>query len=321
MAVDYTPPLGFRNAHLQTIFPTVLRRVPNVTGHRERIETPDGDFLDLDWSDSIPTNRIAVLTHGLEGNSKRTYCQGMARALHRAGWTVLAWNFRGCSGEPNQKLKSYHSGATEELDIVLDHIWKKLPEAQVALVGFSLGGNLTLKYLGERGSSLDPRILACVALSVPCDLKSSAYRLGEWQNRIYMDRFMYMLSAKVREKIKRFPGEVSDLGLRKMRTFAEFDDAYTAPIHGFSSALEYWEKSSCRFFLEGISVPTLLINAEDDPFLTPACFPVEEAKGNPNLQLWIPKHGGHMGFIEFSKDGIYWSERHVTEFLSPYRES
>ncbi|MEO0510349.1 MAG: alpha/beta fold hydrolase [Verrucomicrobiota bacterium] len=313
--MDYRPPLGFKNPHLQTIYPTLFRRVPLITRTRERLDTSDGDFLDLDWSTHEVPDRVALLTHGLESNSRSAYCQGMAKALVANGWSVLAWNFRGCSGEPNRKLQSYHSGATDELDIVLNHLWQRAPDAQVALIGFSLGGNLTLKYIGERRSSVDKRICAAVALSVPCDLKTSAHRLEALQNRIYMHRFMKMLREKVREKILRFPKEIEDLGLDKMRTFAEFDDVYTGPIHGFSGAEEYWETSSCRQFLGHISIPSLLINAEDDPFLSPLCYPHELADSNPKLFLETPKYGGHLGFIQFEKDKLYWSERKTLDFI------
>ncbi|MEM7791757.1 MAG: alpha/beta fold hydrolase, partial [Verrucomicrobiota bacterium] len=166
---SYRAPILFRNAHLQTIYPTLFRRVPLITNNRQRINTPDGDFLDLDWSDNLQGKRLAILTHGLEGHSRGAYTQGMARALQRCGWDVLAWNFRGCSGEPNRKFQSYHSGATEDLQNVLNHVFETANYQQIALIGFSLGGNLMLKYLGDQGNGLDPRIQAAIALSVPCD--------------------------------------------------------------------------------------------------------------------------------------------------------
>ena len=311
----YNPPLLFRSAHLQTIYPTVYRKVPLVTAKRERIDTPDGDFLDLDWSTEQDGNRLVVITHGLEGHARGHYCQGMAQALQRAGWDVLAWNFRGCSGEPNQKLRSYHSGATEELQIVLDHVFSETDYESIVLVGFSLGGNLMLKYLGDRGAQIDSRIKGAVALSVPCDLASSAKKLEHWQNRIYMKRFMGTLRTKVREKAERFPDQISTAGLDRMRTFAEFDDTYTGPIHGFQGAEDYWAQSSCLNSLKHIATPTLLISALDDPFLTPECFPIEAAKENKYFHLETPKHGGHLGFVEFNDAGEYWSERRAVNFL------
>lgn len=315
IGLPYKPPFGFRNAHLQTIYPTLFRKVPIVTQERERIATPDDDFIDLDWSRKRGTGRLAIITHGLEGHSRGHYCQGMAAALHKAGWEVLAWNFRGCSGEANRQLRSYHSGATGELQIVLDHVFEQTDYDAVSLVGFSLGGNLTLKYLGDCGAEIDPRIQGGVAISVPCDLASSAKQLEHWQNRFYMARFMQSLSAKVREKAQRFPGALSLDGLGRMRTFAEFDHAYTGPVHGFKSANDYWTQCSCRHVLKDIALPTLLISALDDPFLTPECFPHEAAVKNPHFEMETPKHGGHLGFVEFNDEGVYWSERRAVLFL------
>ncbi len=259
---------------------------------------------------------MAVLTHGLEGHSRGNYCQGMAGSLTHAGWNVLAWNFRSCSGEANRELQSYHSGATEELQIVLDHVFKETGYREIALIGFSLGGNLMLKYLGEQADNIDPRIHAAVAFSVPCDLASSAKRLEHWQNRIYMVRFMRSLKTKVREKAMRFPEQISDAGLAKMTTFAEFDEIYTGPIHGFKDADDYWTQCSCRHVLHQIAIPTLLVNALDDPFLTPECFPHKAAEVNPDFSLETPRHGGHLGFVEFNDANEYWSEQRAVAFLS-----
>lgn len=311
----YTPPPGFRNAHAQTIYPTLFRRVPLVTKVRERIETPDDDFLDLDWARHPPNRHLAVITHGLEGHSRGRYCQGMAAALKRAGYDVLAWNFRGCSGEPNRQLQSYHSGATGELKIVLDHVFATTGYRTIRLVGFSLGGNLVLKYLGDQGTNLDRRIRRAVAISVPCDLARSAKRLEHRQNRIYMRRFMRSLRVKVREKAKRYPNDLDLSGLDKMRTFAEFDDRYTAPIHGFKGAHDYWARCRCLNGLDRITIPTLLINALDDPFLTPECYPHEAAAANPCFNLETPEHGGHLGFVGFNRCGEYWSEQRTVAFL------
>jgi len=311
----YRPPPGFANGHVQTIFPALFRRVPPVTAERERLTLDDGDFLDLDWSRTPNTDRIAILTHGLEGDSKNSCIQGMAMALRRAGWDVLAWNFRGCSGEPNLALRSYHSGATEDLQAVVSRALE-IPEYQrISFVGFSLGGNMLLKYLGDLAGDVDPRIHRAVAFSVPCDLASSSRQLEEMTNRLYMQRFLRTLREKIRDKIRRFPGSVHDVGLDRMRTFKEFDGAYTAPMHGFSSAEDYWERASCKPVLAAISVPTLLVNAKNDPFLPEECFPVEAARANPNFFFESPASGGHAGFVSFDPSGQYWSETRVVEFL------
>ena len=308
---QYQPPRGFANGHLQTIFPALFRRVPLTTRRRERIPTPDGDFLDLDWNTDGQAPRLAILSHGLEGDSSNTYIQGMARALVRRRWDILAWNFRGCSGEPNRQLHSYHSGATEDLHTVVTHAAPRY--RKVALIGFSLGGNMTLKYLGE--PEVHPHVSGAVSFSVPCDLASSALQLEGLANRIYMARFLKSLRGKVRGKMRQFPGKIHDSGLDAMRTFREFDGAYTAPLHGFASADDYWTQASCRPGLARISVPALLVNAEDDPFLPAACFPRPEAEASAHFFLETPKRGGHVGFLSFNEEGEYWSEQRAAGFL------
>ncbi len=312
---SYRAPFAFRNGHLQTVYPALFRRVPIVTCERERIQTPDADFLDLDWNHCVGSKKLIVLSHGLEGSSHQAYIQGMAQTFHLAGWNVLAWNFRGCSGEPNHQLKSYHSGATGELQIVLHHVFEQYDFESISLAGFSLGGNITLKYLGERANDLDTRIHSAVAISVPCDLESSSLQLESLTNRIYMLRFMRTLRLKIRQKMEHFPDQIDDNGLDTMASFREFDGAYTAPIHGFIDAKDYWTRSSSKPVLDHITVPTLLINALDDPFLAPLCYPWEEANRNDKFFLETPKHGGHNGFVSFGRNKAYWSENRALQFV------
>lgn len=311
-ASSFRPPLGFANGHLQTILPVLLRRVPLITTERERIETPDGDFLDLDWNRESRSKRLVIITHGLEGSSANASVQGMAAIFHRAGWDILAWNLRGCSGDPNRLLRTYHSGAWEDLECVINHAAHAYK--QVVLVGFSIGGNLTLKYLGDLGASIHPAITGAAAFSVPCDLSSSARALESRINRIYMDHFLQNLRLKIRAKAQEFPRAVSTEGLESMRTFREFDGTYTAPMNGFLSADDYWTRASSKPSLPGITIPTLLINALNDPFLGLECFPREEAENNTNLTLELPTSGGHLGFFGFGNE--YWSEKRAVEFLS-----
>lgn len=309
----YRPPLGLGNGHVQTILPALFRHVPLITRTRERIATPDDDFLDLDWDTSPGADRVAIISHGLEGDSHNNYVQGMAAALQRAGWDTLAWNFRGCSGEPNRQLRSYHSGATEDLHAVVQRVLGTGRYQRVVLVGFSLGGNMTLKYLGE--TTPDARVTHGVAFSVPCQLAASSHRLESLANRIYMRRFLRALSGKIRQKMTVFPGQVSDEGLDAMRTFREFDGAYTAPLHGFASAEDYWTRASSAAVLEQISIPTLLVNARNDPFLPEACFPWEAARKSRHFFLEAPRSGGHVGFMAFNPQGEYWSETRAVAFL------
>ena len=314
---SYRPPnylgLGFGGAdgHLQTILPALFRRVPRITRERERIETSDRDFLDLDWNRDQHSKSLVIITHGLEGNSSNASIQGMAAAFHRAGWDTLAWNLRGCSGEQNRLLRTYHSGAWEDLQSVISH--SAGDYKNIALIGFSIGGNITLKYLGDLGASIHPRIRGALAFSVPCDLASSARALESRINRIYMNHFLRDLRRKIREKATAFPGSVSTEGLDQMRTFREFDGTYTAPLNGFRSAEDYWARASSKPSLSGITVPTLLVNALNDPFLGPECFPRDEAKANSHLHLELPPSGGHLGFPTQGHE--YWSESRAVEFL------
>ncbi len=293
----------------------MLRRVSGVSYQRERIRTPDDDFLDLDWV-KTGSRRLAVLAHGLEGDSKRYYMLGMVRALARRGWDAVAWNARGCSGEPNRVLRFTHSGATEDLQTVVSHIVSTSDYSELALIGFSLGGNLILKYVGECGDGLAPQIKTAVAFSVPCDLQSSSSQLAKPVNRIYMRRFLATLRHKIRAMMEIMPGKIDDRGYEQMRTFKHFDDRYTAPIHGFKDAEDYWRQCSCKQFLKHVRIPTLLVNALNDPFLAPACYPIQEAEQNSSLYLEMPVTGGHVGFISFSHDGEYWSESRAIPFLS-----
>jgi predicted alpha/beta-fold hydrolase len=315
---SYVPPLGFSNGHIQSLFPTLFRKVKGVRYERERIWTPDDDFLDLDWS-KVGAEKLAIITHGLEGSTQRWYVLGMVRAINRSGWDALAWNMRGCSGEPNKRLRFYHSGASEDLQAVIQHVLEREEYHSIALVSFSLGGNMTLKYLGERGKQVDPLISRAVACSVPCDLRSGSVKMARLANRLYMKRFTRMLHEKIRAKMRILPGQISDEGYHRIKTFKDFDDRYTAPLHGFRDAENYWRKSSCKQFLKNITVPTLLVNALNDPFLAEPCYPVEEATANPNFFLEMPASGGHVGFISFNKTEEYWFESRAVAFLRNQR--
>ena len=314
VSTPYHCPLPLRNGHLHTVVPSLLRRVPPVTTDRQRLATPDGDFLDVDRY-RAGNHRLAVITHGLEGDSRQPYVQGLATALARAGFDVAAWNLRGCSGTPNRLPLSYHSGATNDLHTVLSHTLTDTPYRQAVLAGFSLGGNITLKYLADHAATLDSRIAAAVAFSVPCDLAASAAHLARPSNAIYMRRFLISLTAKIRAKRERFPGHIDTTGIEKMRTFQEFDDRYTAPLHGFRDAADYWARASCGPALHLLRVPALLVNAADDPFLPAACYPRAAAAASDHLFLETPRHGGHVGFASSMNSPTYWSESRALTFF------
>jgi len=307
----YRAPLGLRNGHLSTIYPTLFRRVGRPEIKREILELEDGDFLDLDCS-RLGHGRLAIIGHGLEGDADAKYIRGMSLALQKRGWDTLAWNCRGCGGSHNRLLRSYHSGVSEDLGYVVDHAIDK-GYREISLVGFSLGGNIVLKYLGEQAKQVRPEIKSAVAFSVPCDLTSSSLQLGERQNALYMRRFMDGLKGKVVFKNEKFPGELDLSDLSKVKTFAQFDDRFTAPLNGFADARDYWTRASSKPHLAAITVPSLLIQAQNDPFLPPACFPREIAIASKHLYLETPKHGGHVGFISQGEE--YWSETRCCEFL------
>ena len=281
---------------------------------RERITTPDDDFLDLDWS-RIGSRKLAVISHGLEGNSHRSYVVGMVEALNRAGWDCLAWNYRSCSGEINRQLRFYHHGATDDLITVIRHAVQSRRYRRIDLVGFSMGGNLTLVYLGRETKQVPPFIGRAVVFSVPCNLKDCAHRLAKWRNRPYMRYFLKPLFRKLKEKRKRFPDQLNVEGFRKIKTFQQYDDRYTAPLHGFRDAEDYWRQTGSVRYLKRIRVPVLIVNARNDPFLADTCYPIGTARDSSTIFLEMPRSGGHVGFVAFNAERRYWSERRAVEFL------
>jgi len=321
---SYESPAWLIGGHAQTLYATLFRTVDFHYERRERIDTPDGDFLDLEWThprddDSLfePTRirRVAILTHGLEGSAQRNYMRGMARALVRHGWDVVAWNLRGCSDELNRTVPTYHSGKTEDLETVVQHALSK-GYGRAALVGFSLGGNMTLKYLGERGASVDGRIRRAVAISTPVDLEASSRQISARSNWHYTQYFLRSLRETVRRKAQMHPNTVDASIMNGVRTLTDFDDAFTAPLNGFRDARDYYRQSSSKPLLENIAVPTLLLNAANDPFLPDTCYPFDIARRHDLLTLDVPDEGGHVGFVTSEPDGAYFSEIRAARFLS-----
>ena len=307
----FAPPFFLRNGHVQTILGAVLPRRGCGKCERERLELSDGDFVDIDWM-RAGHRRAAILSHGLEGSSVGGDIRGLAAALGAAGWDTLAWNYRGCSGEENRLARFYHSGDTGDLAAVVERAAASYPH--LALVGLSLGGNMTLKYLGE--GAVHSSVRTAAAISSPIDLASSAQALDRRRgNRIYLGRFMKSLAAKVASKALRFPEEIDASGVHAVRSFAEFDDRFTARIHGFRDARDYWEQSSARRFLSRIRLPVLLLNALDDPFLTQESFPFAEAHRHSSLVLEAPTNGGHLGFVETHR---LWLGHRIPEFLADF---
>ncbi|HSI70576.1 MAG TPA: alpha/beta fold hydrolase [Gillisia sp.] len=311
----YIAPIVFRNYHLSTIYASALRKVSPPNFKRERLELEDGDFLDLDWSSS-GTNRqskVAIILHGLEGSSTRPYVMGMANHYNRKGWDVAAVNLRGCSGELNRLYRSYNAGASEDLEQVVNHILENKKYSEIALTGFSLGGNLMLKYLGE-DRKVPAEIKAAVAISAPCDLYQSLLKLQEAKNFIYSRRFVKKLKKQLLLREAKFPDRLSRKQIESCRTLYSIDDLYTGKAHGFRDARDYYEKSSALNFIPNIKIPTLLLNAQNDAFLSKNSSPVELAERNPRFFLEMPLHGGHVGFLQHKKET--YAEERALNFIS-----
>jgi predicted alpha/beta-fold hydrolase len=311
---QFHPHLWLRHAHLQTLLSVISMRKRRLPYQRERLELSDGDFLDLDWLPGLGSD-LAILSHGLEGSSQDVTICGMAAALQRNGWNVLAWNYRGCSEELNRLPRLYHSGETADLALVIEHAARRF--ARIALIGFSLGGNLVLKYLGE--ARPHSAIAGAVAISAPIDLAASARALDQRRtNRLYLRRLIATLVRKVKAKAKHFPEQIDASRTRGIHGFEDFDGRFTAPVHGFRDASDYWLRCSSRQFLQTITVPVLILSAQDDPFLTPACFPFEEAEASACVFLEAPATGGHLGFCSSLWSEQSWAEGRTVEFLSEW---
>lgn len=313
---NHIPPFWLPNGHLQTIFPALFRNPMGVVYQRERIVTPDQDFLDLDWSKaSEPTQKLVILSHGLEGNSTKQYIVGMVKLMNENGFDCLAWNFRSCGGEMNRTSRFYHSGATDDLDFVINHAVTKGYE-EVYLMGFSLGGNLTLKYLGEADRKRSVTIKKAVVFSVPMDLRASSLSIIKRENRVYMHRFMNTLKPKVKAKSLLFPDKINLEKDHLVKTLYDFDNIYTAPLHGFDDANHYYQSCSSMFFVQNITIPTLIVNADNDPIVPGSSLPQDLLASLTQVQLELSAEGGHCGFRQAKvKNGIYWSEERALNFI------
>ncbi|MBD0851379.1 YheT family hydrolase [Maribacter arenosus] len=313
LASNYNPPIPFKNGHFSTLYAGLVRTVSGLTQERERISLPDGDFLDLDWSYTPQqTRKVIILLHGLEGNAQRPYITGSAKLSNAYGYDACAVNFRSCSGEPNAFYRSYHSGATEDLEAILLHILNTRKYDEIFLKGFSLGGNLALKYLGEE-RTVPKEIRGVVTVSVPCSLYSSLKQLLQPKNYLYAKRFKNHLKAKMKEKQQLFPTKISDADIDKVKTLKDFDDIYTSRAHGFKDALDYYEKCSSLQFLPHITIPALIMNAKNDSFLGPECYPYKEAEENSSVFLEVPNSGGHVGF--YGRNNTTYTEKRALKFF------
>ncbi|MCB9232310.1 MAG: alpha/beta fold hydrolase [Bacteroidia bacterium] len=311
----FRPPIWLKNGHTQTIWPALTRKVNAPDYVRERIELPDGDFVDLDWS-RIGSRRLAVVLHGLEASAYEHYIMALVNALNKRGWDVLAMNFRSCSGEPNRKWSGYHSGHTIDLHHVINLVLEREDYDTRVLAGFSLGGNVSLKYAGEQGEALLGKLDAVAAVSVPIHLSSCAAKIGKTFGGVYNRRFLGYFKEKLQTKAHLAPDPKIVDQIMGLTLLTDFDDLYTGPVHGFKDGEDYYQKSSSSGFLEGIKIPTLLLNALDDPFLTDYCFPKELAPKTPHFYLEVPIKGGHVGFVPSGSRREYWTEKRVPDFFA-----
>ena len=310
---DYRPPFYLFNGHLETIVPSAFRKIADVSYQRERLELADGDFLDLDWL-KRGARKLMIVSHGLEGSSDRHYSKGMARYFYHRGWDAMAWNCRSCSGEMNRLPRFYHHGATEDIKAVVDHAISSGGYETIVLVGISMGGSMTLKYLGEHGGNLPAQVKSGAAFSVPCHLGSSARELDRPEKRFYLNRFLKKLGMKIKLKSERFPDQISYRGFDQIKSFEVFDNRYTAPLHGFRDAQDFYERAASLPHIPGIRVPVLIANAVNDPFLAPACYPFDIARQSDYVYLETPDRGGHTGFTLSGTDDS-WMERRAFEFF------
>ena len=325
----FKPAWWLPGPHLQTLYGSLLRKAPSLQRSRERLWLDDGDFIDLDWHGPHEADAPLVLAlHGLTGSSSSHYILGLQQQLAAQGWASVALNWRGCSGESNLLPRGYHSGVSEDLASVVAHVRAKRPMAPLYAVGYSLGGNVLLKYLGESSDSCP--LKGAVAVSVPFRLDQCADRIGIGFSKVYQAHFMRELVAYVQTKRQAFAagGHAENLAalerlgpLDGMRTFWDFDDRVTAPLHGFADVPDYYRRASSRYYLGGIRVPTLVIQSSDDPFIHANSVPqLDELSASTQLEL-LP-HGGHVGFIGGSPGRPdYYLERRIPQWLRERREA
>jgi predicted alpha/beta-fold hydrolase len=292
-----------------------------VFAERERLSTPDGDFLDLDWAaDTSRDAPVVLVLHGLEGSAQRLYMRNVCQELVRAGVRPVALNFRGCSGEPNRSPHFYHSGKTDDPELVLTSLRARFPGRRIGALGFSLGGNVLLKLMGERADGGRSLLDAAVVISVPYDLAAGCELLeGSRMGRFYAAYFLRSLQRKVRLKVARLHDLLDWEAVQAAGTIREFDDRVTAPLHGFASAAAYYADASSIHYLDGVGVPTLMLHAEDDPFLPGDSVPRRQVLGNAHLHLELQPLGGHVGFLEGTPlRPSFWAEEEGARFLGEH---
>jgi uncharacterized protein len=293
--LPYRAPAWLPGGHAQTLYPLLIK--PSLPAYRrERWDTPDGDFIDLDWIDAPLDAPLLVLFHGLEGSSVSHYATALMRAAQVAGWVGTVVHFRGCSGEPNRLPRAYHSGDSAEIDWVLRRLRTRFPQRRLCVVGVSLGGNALLKWLGEQEGAANAVVDATAAVSAPLDLTACGHHLGRGFNCVYTRHFLRTLKQGAAAKLARFPGLFDGARMARSRSLYEFDDVVTAPLHGYRDADDYWRRASSKPLLRAIRVPTLLLNALNDPFLPVSALP-RGTELSAAVRQETPSDGGHVGFV------------------------
>jgi hypothetical protein len=316
-AFEPAPWLG--NAHLQTIYGALAAPAPRPEFRRERWTTPDGDFVDVDFIDGPADAPWVHLYHGLEGSSNSPYARMLMAHVRSRGWRGSVFHFRGCSGEPNLLPRAYHSGDTEEIDWSLRRVKALAGAAPLYTAGVSLGGNAFVKWLGERGEAAQPIVASAAAVSAPLDLMAAGDALGRGFARAYSWHFLYTLKRGAFAKLIRFPGLFDAEAVRRASSLRAFDNVVTAPLHGFRDTDDYWTRASSKPHLGGIRVPTLLVNARDDPFLPAEALP-KPSEVSSAVTLEFPLHGGHVGFVTRPFPGVIeWLPRRLLHFFESSR--
>ena len=311
---NFTPSLPFKNGHFNTIYRPLFLKA-SINYKRDRVQTWDHDFIDLDFS-ITKSKSLVLLIHGLEGSSFSNYMVTTSIYLNNNGFDTVSMNLRGCSGEDNLLLGTYHSGKTDDVSFIINYLDKNYSYNNLIIVGFSLGGNLTLKYLGEY-TNIPDLVKGAVAVSVPIDLTSSQAELLKIKNKIYLLEFLKTMKNKILAKAEKFPEfNIDKKLLAKASKFRHIEKQYTIPVFGFKSSEDYWAKASSKSYISKIKIPSLLINSLDDSFLSKECFPYEEAKKLNNFYLITPNYGGHVGFLSsFSSTQNNWLEYKITQFI------
>lgn len=315
---SFKPAWWLPGPHLQTLWPTFCRRrITDLTLERERFELPDGDFIDLDWAGKDNTGPIVLILPGLEGSIHSPYAKGMLMTIVKQNWRAVFMHFRGCSGEPNRLPRSYHSGETGDLAILVKTLQTREPQTSLAAIGFSLGGNVLLKWLGETGH--DNPLKAAIAISVPFELHKTVNRIQCGFSQVYQWHLLKCLRQRLAIKFANKPIPPRLPSSLQFQTLKDFDEQITAPLHGFANAMDYYARSSCRQYLNNIQIETLIIQAQDDPFMTHDIIPYGNEL-SARVKIELTPAGGHVGFVtgNFPWQANYWLEQRAPIFLQNY---